>query len=389
MRLGFTLRRVVINISEIVRRLLDMSLYFTWLLLDPSKFKTIDNKRIKSILVVDTGAMGDTYNVLAIINQLLKKYPYLNIYYLTNEKKRKFVKNPKICAINKEKAISLIDNKNIDAIIFLTNIRDKELFDKSFYFKALKIPYRVFSDYASVSTLFKQLPLLVTRKVFPTYKTMLEDSISAFEILGFSFDKKIGFYHPPDAEKFADKFIKNLKDNKKQKIIFIHASCEKVTHALNEGKVPSSDWPTERWVEVTNTLLTNYNSKIIFTGTLEENQVIKEIISKVKYKKRIINSAGKFSIEQIASLLKRADLLISVDTSIDHIGAQVGVPLVVLMFCKPSFCGAHTDFKLDLFHPEVCTNCRRYSCPEKNNVCMKAITVDEVLKAASKFLDKK
>jgi len=388
MKLGFTLRKFVIDALDIARRLLDMGIYLLWLLVDPSKFKIIDNKKIKNMLVVDVGAIGDTYNVLGIINELIFRYPYLNINYLGLEKNKKFIKNPKINVINKQEVKSLIDKKKLDAIIFLTTSHNPELFDRELYFKSLKVPYRVFSDYSRISNLLDQIPFFITRRVFPTYKTMLGDSISAFETLGFSLNNKIRFHYTAEAEKFAEKFMNKIRDNKKQKIIFIHPSNEKVTHALKENKVPSSDWANEKWVRVIEQLMHDFDSKFIFTGSKDESPIIEEIISKIKNKKRTINAAGKFSLEELASLLKRADLLISVDTSIAHFGAQVGIPLIVLMFCKSSFCGAPTNFKIDIFHAEVCNNCQRYACAEGNNICMKAITVKEVLDAANSFLKK-
>ncbi len=389
MKIGFFFRKLSIESLEVIRSLIDMALYLAWLLLDPGKFKIIDNKKIKNILVVYAGAIGDTYNTLGIINSLVSKYKYLNIYYLSFKKNKDFIKNPNIHIVNLDKAKTLIDDKKIDAAVFLTNILESDLFDKEFYLKTLKVPYIILSAYSSIVTLPKQIPFSITRRVFPRYKSMLGIYISAFEKLGFYFNKKIDFFYTKEAEKYAESFFKKIKKDKREKIIFFHPFSSKITHALDEGKIPSSNWPNERWSELANIILSKYNSKIVFTGSKEEKELIASIISKIKQKKKIFDLSGKISIEDAASLLKRADLLISVDTSMAHIGAQTGVPLIDLMFCKSSLCGPHTNKKIELFHPEVCNNCRRYSCSEGNNICMKSISVKEAEDAADFFISAK
>ena len=177
--------------------------------------------------------------------------------------------------------------------------------------------------------------------------------------------------------------------NINKRIIFIHPYSGKSSKAISEGKVPAPNWVDNKWVELTNNLIEKYNCIIIFTGVGIERKWIENIISKINKKKNVINAAGKFSLEEIASLFKKADLLISVDTSIAHIGGMVGIPQIVLSYINPKIVGPFAKYperSKILFHPEVCNSCMRYACPEKDNICMKVITTEEVFNLANKLL---
>ena len=386
MKLGFGLRRIATEIFGLMRLSSSRLIYLIWLLFDFGKFKIIDNKKIKSILVVYAGATGDRYNSLGILNRLLKKFAYLKLYFLTAKKERESVKNPKIQIVDLEETKKLIDNNKIDAAVIFADTYNPELFDWEFYKKFTKIPYRVGFAISGVASFFKVIPFSFTRRVYPNEKTAMRNHIILFEKLGFYFDREIEFYFTEEAEKNAKEFIKKNKIEEGEKVIFMHPTSKKSIDFLKKGKQTSKDWPYERWAELANNLIKKYNARIIFTGAPEENEIIEKIIPKINNSKKVINAAGKLSIEEIGSLLKRADLLICLDTAIGHIGGQVGVPVIVLLGGNPLNCYPWTAKKMMLFHPEVCTNCRRSACPEGNNICMKTITVSEVFDAATKFL---
>lgn len=388
MRLGFKLRQRFTYLLELLRRLLDLFVYVLWVLLDPSKFKKIDNKKIKNVLLIHTGAVGDTYLILGIVNRILEKYPDVTFYYLSEEKGLKCVKNPKVKILRLNDAKKIIDKKIIDAAIFFNNIPNPEIFDWEFYFKILKIPYRVEMYNVRFSTFFKIIPWPVTRKVFPNYKESLGDQITAFEKLGFYFNRELSFYYPNGSEKFADEFIKKNKIKEKEIIIFVHPGSGKISRALENGKSSSILWPTERWVQVITGLIKKYNARIIFTGRGEqEKQIVGKIVTLIKNKKKLINTVDQLSLEQITSILKKSHLLISLDTSMPHFAGMVNIPVIIISGADLAFCRSapKAERKVILFH-NICNSCRKIVCPEKYNVCMSSITVNEVLVAADNFL---
>ena len=133
----------------------------------------------------------------------------------------------------------------------------------------------------------------------------------------------------------------------------------------------------------------NKKNIIIFTGTKDEKPIIKEIKSLIKHNKQIIDTSGTLILEDIASLFKYGNLLVSIDTSIAHIGGQVGIPLIDLIGSyHPELGQPITEKKIMLFPKKGCRFCRKYSCTEENNICMKNINVKDVYKNSKKILSK-
>jgi len=383
MKLGFLLRRLSTEIMLIIRRMINLAYYLFWLVIDPSKFRIIRPNKIKSLLVIYGGATGDTYNLLGILNQLTIMYPKLNIFYLSHEKNKQFVKNPKIKLINIIQARDLINARKIQAVAILENSH----FLKKLYFNLLKVPYRIGCDFLSPSLIFQQPPALLTRKLFPYYHTGIKDWLNVFRTLGFKIEDEPKFYFTKQGELEANKFLNEHNISKQEKLIFLHSGAGTISKALKENKVPSHEWPIQNWISLANQLITHHNARLIFTGSYAEKHYINKIIKGIIHKRKVIDSSGNLSIETLASLMKKGSLLISIDTSLAHIGAQAGIPVIDLFGpYPPKLASPWTDKKTILFHPEVCNSCRGYACPEQNQICMKAITPKEVLNAAKRFL---
>lgn len=394
MKLGFALRRTFTFSLFIVRSFLDLLFYLFWLLLDPSKFKKIKLEKIKNLLVIYGGSIGDVYNAIGIMNSVASNHPNIQVHFLTLEKNRKFVKNPKIKVVDLQQARQLMKQKKFDAVVLLQGIIYKPLlFTPKMYLEILNIPYRVACDNLHIGLAHKQIMPLLTRKLLSLNSNGFQDQIDTFNFLGLKIDKP-KFYYTKESEEFAKNFIRKNKISKNEKIIFLHIGGGSILASLKEDAngCPSHLWPFERWAKVADHLIKKYNARIIFTGVNDEKQLIEKVISKIKNKKKAISLAGNSSIEESASLLKRGDLIISIDTGTAHIAAQTGIPLIDLFSSfspKNTSTIASSEKKADIYHSEVCTNCRVYTnCPEKNNICMISISVEEILSAADKLLKK-
>lgn len=382
---------MIIKINLYAKNLINFLYFLFWLLIDPSKFQKIKTQKIKNLLIIHGGAIGDAYVTIGIMNRLNEKYPKVNLYYLTIKKNRNFVKSPFINIVDIKAAKNLIFNKKIEAVIlFYGATRDSELFDSEIYLNILKIPYRVSCDFFKLNTqtIFKQIiPPLVTRKIFNINSNNFKDQLKAFKALGFEIDTP-KFYYTKEGEEAAKKIIKNHKITRKEKLIFLHPGGGTIIKAIKEGKIPSHMWFPERWAKVADTLIEKSKARIIFTGMGKEIKIINKIISKIKNKERVVNLTDKTkSLEEVASLFKRGDLLISIDTGVAHIAAQTDISLIVLFSTvSPKEVSPIAKKKIDIFHPEACHLCRRYACPTCHYKCMGAITAEEVVDAANKLL---
>ncbi len=347
MKLGFKLRKISIKIVNLIRYLRQARSYF----LDFFYENSFKKGQIKTLLTIQEGAAGDTYEFIGALNQLAEDYPNVRIYCLTRAKTKNFYKNPKLHVISPRKAENLIKSKKIDALISYGKINN--FFKKKLVFN---IPYRVGKLFSYKLRCFTDELCLIFKKI-------------GFEI------KNIKFYYTPGAEEIAKKFY---KENKIKLPVFIHVGSGKTIRALREGKIASTLWDSDNWARVADYLIEKYNCTIIFTGVKEEKFLIKTVTQKMK-SKNFINITGKFSIEEMASIVRRGELVIGVDSGMTHILSQIGIPVIILFAGNPTISTPHKN-SINLWSgPKVCNNCRKYYCPEGNALCISKINVKDVL----------
>ncbi len=351
-------------LKNIARDIAGLSQYLHWYLF--KRGPSIKCEDIKNLLVVFAGAVGDSYNVIGLMNAMNKKYPKVNISCVTKESNKKFIKSPKIKVLDKED----IRAKDFDAVIFMQGSYIKP---QIYCLEMDKIPYSITCETSQIkpSLFLKQLKSpSFNKKIFTIRSNGFEDQMKAFQKLGFEIDKPV-FYHTEEA--IAG-----------EEVIFIHIGSGKTTKAMREGKVASTAWVAEYWTAVADALAFEY--KVIFTGTLEERGMIDQIISNMKNK--ALNLAGRTSsVEMVAALLQRGKLLITIDTGISHIGAQVGIPMIILYGATPPhLVSPITNNKVDIYHPEDAHDCRGYACEECYEQHMKSITPFEILNHAWRIL---
>lgn len=159
--------------------------------------------------------------------------------------------------------------------------------------------------------------------------------------------------------------------------------------AINPGaSCPSKIWPAERFAEVVERLVGLYDFKILILSGPKEIYLADQIANEIKGK--VVNLAGKTSVSQLASILKRCTLFISNDSGPVHIASAVGT-LVISIFGRNQAglsplrwgpLGKHGKY----LHKSVgCIQCLAHNCT-KEFACLKAITVEDVLKAVKDIL---
>ncbi len=381
------LEKFSVFMRNLVKEVIQFSYYILWLVIDPRKFAVIRKSKIKNILVVSGGAIGDIYNIIGIMNSFEEKND-VNLYFLTLEKNRKFVKNPRIKTTNLSEAKRMIDKREIDAAILIDPAREREIFDRTFFIKTLKIPYVVSTDAFKLnpSSIKKNFPILANRKVFPVNANGPGSYIRLFNLLPFKV-KKPEFYYTKEGEKFANSFYKKNAD-KDEKVVIIHPCSAKIVSAIKEGNTPAHLWPVERWAELIGKIVKDKKFKVVITGVKDEAEITDKIYALIKNKKEVVYAVGKVpDIESLASIVKRANCVITLDTSMSHISAQAGTPEVVIYSShSPKIVSPLTNNRIDIYHKDKAHDCRKYACEYCHNVHMKSISVDEIYSAAMKLI---
>ncbi len=150
----------------------------------------------------------------------------------------------------------------------------------------------------------------------------------------------------------------------------------------------SRNWPEERFVELGDTLARETGCRIIMIGSPSERGVVERIAARMQTNP--IRAAGMFGFRGMAALIARASVLVSGDTGPMHVAAAVGTPYVALFGPTPVPGRAPlVGTGVSLMHPVPCGPCDLPVCPnvgEDHLLCMRLITVPEVLAAVAQFL---
>ncbi len=151
-------------------------------------------------------------------------------------------------------------------------------------------------------------------------------------------------------------------------------------------------WPTKEWEpakvsHLCTRLSREADADVLLVGSAADADVLRHIAAGSD---ETHSCAGLTTLRELACLLSRADLLVSVDSGPLHIACAVETPVVALFGpTSPRRTGpfgpGHSVIRRDL----PCSPCfGRQRCPENHHRCMRDITVDEVFKVCCNYLKK-
>jgi ADP-heptose:LPS heptosyltransferase len=156
--------------------------------------------------------------------------------------------------------------------------------------------------------------------------------------------------------------------------------------------LPLRRWPAMRYVELARRLLERYPDLFIgFTGSSAEavanNRLADEVGSS-----RVIPLAGKTTLRQVLVLYTRSEILVTNDSGPAHFASMTPIHVVTLFGPEtPALFAARSPNAIALWAGIACSPCvnaynnRQSVC--RNNLCMQAITVDDVFKEVTGIYD--
>lgn len=142
-------------------------------------------------------------------------------------------------------------------------------------------------------------------------------------------------------------------------------------------------WPTQHWIQLIQEM--NHAFFVLLGGP--EDKFLSQLEQAAP--ERTLNLAGKLSLSQSASLLKRAELVIANDTGLLHVADQMSRPTIALIgptaFGYPSHPTSQT-LEIDLYC-KPCSKDGRGKCINSlYQRCMVEISPERVKKAADEVL---
>ena len=341
----------------------------------------------KRILIMRTDRLGDVVITTPIIRALRMKYPnsYLAIM-VKPENKDVVINNPdlnEVIICDKDEK-----HKNIFGIVKLgLFVLRKKKFDLGIAFHPTNrvhilmllagIKKRVGYD--------RKMSCCLTDKFHHLKQFGEKHEIDyLFDLLQFAgitiFDPNKTPYVVTSEEdkKIVDSVIKDLElgDN----IIAVHpgASCL------------SKKWPTDKFAAVLDILKERYSSDVVIVGSDDTEEISKNIIKKMKT--NAVDLTGNFLLGEFSEFLSRCRMLVSNDSGPVHLAVSVGTPVISIFGRKdpglsPKRWGPLGKSDVSLHKDVGCKKCLAHDC-QKEFACINAITVEEVIMAVQKILEK-
>jgi len=368
----------LVGVEDVLRQVRDILVTKS-----PSHQVTSNKKYYKRILIVRTDRVGDVILSTPVIKALRDAYPAAYMAMMVRPYTKIIVEgNPyldEVIVYDKDKK-----EKNwLGNFLFSRRLAEKK-FDlavvlnpsnRSNFIPFLAgIPKRVGYN--------RKMGFLLTDKIKDTKhegkKHEIEYNLDVVRHLGIQpQDKNTFMPTSPEAEKWVESIFtkENIKPTDKLVV-------------LNPGSSDNSKiWPAQRYATV-GEKLAQKGYKIVILGGPGDRGIAQQIMTKMH--NPFINMVGNNNISQAASFLKKCSLFISTDTGPMHIASSLGVPIIAILGrnqpgLSPTRWGPHNK-NSRLLHKDVgCKECLAHNC-KKGFLCLKAITVEDVLEAAESLL---
>ena len=335
----------------------------------------------KRILVIKISAVGDVILSIPSIRALRDKFPDAWISVLVGRKSRKIIRN---CPYVNDTIVyeESLSQKHYGGMLKMARLLAKEDFDIVVDLQNNKISHllsylcgariRLGHDNRKLSFLLNKKTKDASGATLPP----LEHQFKVLRLLGLeTFDKRLELWTQKEEDRKVDEFLQSQWVSPSQTLVGINPG--------SSLRWPTKQWPVENFAKLCDELAKR-NIRVIITGSSEDARVTGELFRLTRNKP--INAVGKTSITELVSLIRRCQVFISSDSAPMHIASSVNTPLIAIF--GPTDPKRHLvpPPRYQVFWKEVqCSPCYLRNCPI-GLICMKRITVQEVLDAVLHFI---
>jgi heptosyltransferase-3 len=152
-------------------------------------------------------------------------------------------------------------------------------------------------------------------------------------------------------------------------------------------KMQANDWEKENWRALLGRLYAKYPSYgLVMTGAKEDREVCD--FAAQDWAGAKINLAGQLSPRESAAVFSQAAVFLGPDSGPKHLAASVGARCVCV-FSARGLAGKWFppgDSHFVIFHEPDCHGCGLETCIERQKVCIRSVTVEEVESAVEQVL---
>ncbi len=345
---------------------------------------SVKDTSFRRILIVRTDRMGDVLLSTPVIKSLRDNFPmsfiammvsvankdlidgnpYLDEVILFDKDKRDkgffgtFFFSKKLAKFGFDLAIILHPSVRVHLICFLAGIKTRIGYDrKAPYFLTQAIPHK------------KQ----------EGRKHEAEYNFDLLKPLGISAVQS-ELYMPvkEESNRYVEALLEDAGVHRSDTIVAVHPAASCI----------SKRWPLERFAEVIDYLTVFHKVKVVVVAGAVYANICRQLFNFTKF--RPVDFCGRLNLAQLASLLKRSNLLISNDSGPVHICVAVGTPVIAIFGRRQPGLGPLRWGPLGksdvVLHKETdCEPCKAHDCTQ-NFKCLEAISVQDVLGHAGRIL---
>ena len=203
--------------------------------------------------------------------------------------------------------------------------------------------------------------------------------LSHLKLDGISIDEDskelTGFGFSAEELALAENWFKKMKIDRSKPIIAVAPG----------SKMAAKIWPIDRMTETLRTIDAKFQPTfILFGGPIEREDCEKCARSVTNG----VNTAGELSIRESAAIMSKCSLYVGIDSGPMHIAAAEKVPCVSIFSARdyPGRWYPYGDRHTVLRQVVPCEGCMLEVC-DKDNLCLKLISVDSVVEAICSYLN--
>jgi lipopolysaccharide heptosyltransferase II len=336
----------------------------------------------KRILMIKLGAMGDLILGTPSFRMMRERFPAAHISVLVDKKWASLVSScpylNDVLPVNRKKLMQPL------YLLRLAKRLRREQFDLSIDLQNTKWTH-LLAALAGIPERygFSRGPLgfLVNRpdKSFDLPDSPVKHQFRILSRIGVKkLDEKLELWPNPEAEKRVEKWLH-----------FNGAPASSKMIGLAIGSSPqwlTKRWPIESFQELAKKLIEKSNCRIVLLGSETDLELARNF--RVFDPEHFLDLVGRTSLEDLVSVIKRLDVLVTGDTAPLHVAAALETKIVSLF--GPTDPKRHmppASGSIVLTRHLPCQPCYKGECrnPEKL-ACLKKISVEEVFQAVSRQL---
>jgi ADP-heptose:LPS heptosyltransferase len=227
-----------------------------------------------------------------------------------------------------------------------------------------------------------------TRAVFDSQHHSIDNYLRVAEPLGVRpAGREMELAYPAGLEQVVGQRLASRGVREAEALVGIHPGWGGRKRPLGQTRLRS--WPPQRFAQVIRWLVKTAEVRVVLTGSAADRPLTEYMAREADVP--CLNLAGEFSLLELAALIRRLDLYLTVDSGPAHMAAALGTPLLALwgpgIYAQTAPQAGAGPVRI-LNHRVPCAPC--YGTPLmktcSDNICMKQIGVEEVIDALMPML---